>query len=85
MAKENEVTGKIGDQAAFPCLGNVAHEQEWLIDYGMSYRQWLIGQALNGLCTPWDGSLAECPESAGKMAVKMADATLVALEEPHAD
>lgn len=38
---------------AFPCLGNVAHNSDWVSDDGMTLREWFAGQALAnaGICT----------------------------------
>ncbi|MCO5092098.1 hypothetical protein [Bosea sp. (in: a-proteobacteria)] len=34
---------------AFPMLGNVAHNSDWLTEPGMSLRDWFAGQAMSRL------------------------------------
>ena len=36
---------------AFPTIGNIAHNSDWLSDDGMTLRDWLAGQALPAIIT----------------------------------
>lgn len=69
--------------AAFPMLGNVAHNSDWLIEHGMSLRDWFAGQALAGIMTMVAAGAHNLPEPKGAVgcateAYRLADAMLSA-------
>lgn len=58
--------------AAFPMLGNVGHNSDWMIEHGMSLRDWFAGQALQRLIGYGD------PDNTAWEAYRHADAMLAA-------
>lgn len=56
------------------------------ISHGMTYRQWLVGMALQGLLSKWEpseGKDVADPEDAAFWAVQYADRTIAELEETN--
>ena len=65
---------------AFPCLGNVGHNSDWVSDDGMSLRDWFAGQALAGILSNPNIENAYFKIDAG-LAYDAADAMLAARSE----
>lgn len=68
--------GKIGDYAAFPVHSDMEHESIC----GMSYRQWLVGMAMQGIAAN-DCSTEWAWKEIAMHAVDAADAVLAELEK----
>ena len=79
----------LADQPAFPMqkmdyrrVGEVEGAELRAVP-GMTYRQWLVGMALQGLVANgigWSATTEQNNEMAGKRAVKLADAAIRAQE-----
>lgn len=65
----------VGSNNVHPIIYN-NHEGDTEVHSGMTYRQWLIGQALNGLCA--NGQVSG---GIGKYAIEVADQTIELLDK----
>jgi hypothetical protein len=71
----------IGKQPAFPTFSDAVYQPDCS---GMSYRQWLVGMALQGLLAKWDpseGKDVADHEDVAFWSVQYADATIRELEQ----
>lgn len=68
--------------AAFPMLGNVGHNSDWMIDHGMSLRDWFAGQALPtvmAVCVTSECAPGETlPQMFARKSYRVADAMIAA-------
>jgi hypothetical protein len=76
------MTNNLADQPAFPHMGDIRHNPDFLTEQGMTLRQYFAGQAMMGYLASCEGNELAIADIMAKYSVEYADALIAELSKP---